>query len=59
MTWAVYLLFGLLAVVTAYLIYEARPVVRFRGMMLVICPETREPAAVKIASWRAAVEAVV
>ena len=58
MMWLVYVLFGLLALVTAYLIYRARPVARFRGTMLVTCPETREPAAVKIASWRATVEAL-
>jgi hypothetical protein len=59
MTGTVYLLFGFLALATAYLIYRARPVLRFRGTMLVSCPESREPAAVKVAIWRVTAESLV
>ncbi|HXJ15987.1 MAG TPA: hypothetical protein VNM68_02185 [Candidatus Polarisedimenticolia bacterium] len=59
MTGASYLLFGLLALATAYVIYRILPILRFRGTMLVTCPENRKPAAVKIAVGRAAAESLV
>lgn len=59
MTGTGYFLLGLLALATAYLIYRIFPVLRFRGTMLVTCPENRKPAAVKVAIGRAAAESLV
>ncbi len=50
-----YLLVALVVMATAYLVHRVRQVLRFRGKMLVTCPETGKPAAVKIATWRATV----
>jgi hypothetical protein len=55
----VYLLVGVLVIAAAYFVYRFNQVVRFRGKMLVTCPETGKPAAVKIATWRATVASVV
>jgi hypothetical protein len=56
---ASYLLLGLLALAAAYLIYRIVPVLKFRGTMLVTCPENRKPAAVKVATLRAAAKALL
>jgi hypothetical protein len=51
---------AILFLVTAagYLTYRVRQVVKFRGKMLVRCPETGKPAAVKMATWRATLSAL-
>jgi hypothetical protein len=49
----VYLLIGLLVIATAYVAVKVHEVIKFRGRMLVTCPETRKPAAVKVGLWRA------
>lgn len=58
MTGTGYLLLGFLALGAAYLIYRVLPVLKFRGTMLVTCPETLKPAAVKMAMGRAAADAL-
>jgi hypothetical protein len=55
----VYLLLALVIVAIAYSISPVRKVLRFRGKMLVTCPETKKPAAVKVATWRATLAALV
>ena len=55
----VYLLVALVVVAVAYLMSPVREVLRFRGKMLVTCPETRKPAAVKVATWRATLAALL
>jgi hypothetical protein len=59
MSESVFLLFGLAALAAAYSIYRVLPMFRFRGTMLVTCPENLKPAAVEIAMWRAAAGALV
>jgi len=51
-----------IALVTIAIVYGARlawEALKFRGKMLVTCPETREPAAVKVSLWRAAVKGLI
>ena len=54
-----YVLIAVLLMATAYLMYRLHQVLEFRGEMLVTCPETQKPAAVKVATWRAAMPAIV
>ena len=59
MTDSIFLLLGLAAALaSAYSIYRALPMFRFRGTLLVTCPENLKPAAIKIAMWRAATAAL-
>ena len=55
----VYLLIAVMVVATAYFVTRFHQVRRFQGKMLVTCPETKKPAAVKIATWRATAAALV
>ena len=52
-----YVLLALLVVFGLYVldrvVLAARQFIRFRGKMLVTCPETKRPAAVKVDNWRA------
>lgn len=52
-----YVLLALLVIFGLYvldrLVLAARQFIRFRGKMLVTCPETKRPAAVKVDNWRA------
>jgi hypothetical protein len=52
-----YLLLGLLVALGLYVLYRLRLAIgqflRFHGEMLVTCPETQRPAAVKVNNWRA------
>jgi hypothetical protein len=59
MTESIFVLFGLAAVAAAYSIYQVLHTFRFRGTMLVTCPENLKPAAIKIAMWRATAGALV
>jgi hypothetical protein len=54
----VYLFIALLAIAIVYGTRRVWESLRFRGQMLVTCPETRAPAAVKVNVWRAAVRAM-
>jgi hypothetical protein len=58
-----YLLIALVVVAIVYLIHQAEVAVRqylkFRGKMLVTCPETKKSAAVEMAAGRAAMAALV
>ncbi len=54
----VYLFIALLAIAILYVARRVWEVLRFRGQMLVTCPETYEPAAVKVNVGRAAVKAM-
>lgn len=56
---SIFLVFGFAVPVTAYSIRRALPIFRFRGTMLVTCSDNGKPAAIKIAVWRAATEALV
>jgi hypothetical protein len=59
MTPLYYFLLALLVVVALYVVYRlmlaGREFLRFGGKMLVTCPETKRPAAVKVDNWHAAV----
>jgi len=55
----VYLFIALLAIALVYVTKRVWEALKFRGKMLVTCPETHEPAAVKVNVPRAAVEAMV
>ncbi|HKW67564.1 MAG TPA: hypothetical protein VJP04_09785, partial [Terriglobales bacterium] len=52
-----YVLLALLVILGLYIldriVLAARQFIRFRGKMLVTCPETKRPAAVKVDNWRA------
>ena len=48
-----YLLLGLVVIAAAYVATKIHEVAKFHGQMLVTCPETRKPAAVKVGMWRA------
>ena len=58
-----YLLFSLITVAVVFVMVELRRALRaylrFRGKMLVSCPETDRPAAVRVAAAKAAWEAIV
>ena len=58
MTVAGYFLLALLAATGIFMVHRVvlaiRRIVRFGGQMLVTCPETRQPAAVKVNNWSAA-----
>ena len=58
-----YVLLTLLAVATVFVMVELRRALRtylkFRGKMLVSCPQTHRPAAVRVAAAKAAWEAIV
>jgi hypothetical protein len=54
----VYLFIGVLAIGIVYVTKRVWERMRFRGKMLVTCPETREPAAVKVNVRRAVVKAM-
>jgi len=58
-----YLLVALLVIAAAYVIRRvqiaAREFLRFRGKMLATCPETQRTVAVKIATWREALAALI
>jgi len=53
-----YLLIAVIVVAAAYFMTRIQYVHKFQGKMLVTCPETRKPAAVKINSWRAVAAAL-
>jgi hypothetical protein len=55
----VYLLIAVIVVGAAYFVTRFREVHNFQGKMLITCPETRKPAAVKIDPWRAVAAALV
>ncbi len=55
----VYLLVGLLVIAAAYVVMRVHQVMRFRGKMLVTCPETRKAAAVKVGLGRAVWAAIL
>jgi hypothetical protein len=54
----VYVFIALVAVAIVYVTRRVWEALRFRGKMLVTCPETHEPAAVKVNVERAAVKAM-
>jgi len=54
-----YFLIALLLMAAAYVIVRAVQVMRFQGRMLVCCPETRRPAAVKVNFVRALMYALI
>lgn len=58
-----YALFTLIMVAAVFVVVELRRALltylKFRGKMLVSCPETHRPAAVRVAAGRAACEAIV
>ena len=54
----VYIFIGLLAIAVVYGTRQVWKAIRFRGKMLVTCPETRERAAVKESVGRAALKAM-
>ena len=49
----IYLLYVVVLAAIAYLSYRAGKFMKYGGKMLVICPETGRPAAVKVSVWRA------
>ena len=53
-----YLFIALVAIAVVYLSKRVWEALRFRGKMLVTCPETHEPAAVKVNVGRAAIKAM-
>jgi hypothetical protein len=54
----VYLFVALIAIAIVYVTRRVWEGLRFRGKMLVTCPETHEPAAVKVNVARAAIQAI-
>ena len=58
MTGGILLLIALAAAAIAYVSYRAGQFMKYGGKMLVTCPETGKPAAVKVDLWRAIVAAV-
>ena len=54
----VYIFIALLTIALVYGTRLAWAGWKFRGKMLVTCPETREPAAVKLSLWRAAIKGI-
>ena len=58
-----YILLTLLIVAAVFVVVKLRGAVRaylkFRGKMLVSCPETHQPAAVRVAAGMAALEATL
>jgi hypothetical protein len=59
MTGGILLLIALAAAAIAYVSYRVGQFMKYGGKMLVTCPETGKPAAVKVSLWRAIVAAVV
>ena len=55
----VYVFIALLSIAIVFVSRRVWERLRFRGKMLVTCPETHEPAAVKVNLGRAAVKAMV
>ncbi len=55
----VYVVIALLAIATVYVTRRVWEGLRYRGQMLVTCPETHNPAAVKVSVGRAAANAMV
>jgi len=49
---------ALVAVAAMYVTWRVREALRFRGQMLVTCPETHQPAAVKLSVTRTAAKAL-